>query len=131
MSHQDEPEGEGAEDVAEKIALASDRESEDEEGFPSVDQIIGTFMKESSLWPVLIVMLGSAGVFGGAMLVLAGVDKNPFAAAALVLLLGMTADVVFRSRRQTGLRNLARLAGLIWLVAAAFAGLAVWSGIAY
>ncbi len=123
MSHQDEPDGE-------EIALASDRESDDDE-FPNVDQIIGTFMKESSLWPVLIVMLGTAGALGGAILVLAGVDHSPFAAAALILLLGMTVDVAFRSRRNVGLRNLARLVGLIWLVAAAFAGLAVWSGVAF
>lgn len=128
MNHQDEPEAEGAD---EHIPLASDRENEDEDGFPSVDEIIGTFMTESSLWPVLIVMLGTAGAFGGAMFVLTGVDHNPFAAAALFLLLGMTVDIVFRSRRNVGLRNLARLIGLIWLVAAAFAGLAVWSGIAF
>jgi hypothetical protein len=110
-------------------ALSSEREDEDD--FPSVDQVIGTFLKESSLWPVLIVLLGAAGAFGGAMLVLVGVDHNPFAAAAVVLLLGMTADLVVRSRRNPGLRNLARLIGLIWLVAAGFAGLAIWTGLAF
>jgi hypothetical protein len=39
--------------------------------------------------------------------------------------------VVVRARRRGVLRNLARLVGLVWAVAFAFAGLAVWSGIAY
>lgn len=136
MSHQDETEGEAAgpdqgQVTGEDIALAPDREHEEGSDFPSVDEIIGTFMKESSLWPVLIVMLGTAGAFGGALLVLTGVDRSPFAAAALVLLFGMTADVGFRSRRNPGLRNLAKLLVLIWMVAAAFAGLALWSGLAF
>ena len=124
MSHPDEPEDD------ERI-LPPDREDDDDDGVPSVDQIIGTFMTEASLWPVLIVMLGALGAFGGTILVLAGLDRNPFAAAALVLLLGMTLDVAIRSRRDVGLRNLARLIGLLWLVAAGFAGLGLWTGVAY
>jgi hypothetical protein len=109
--------------------MSDDREPDD--GFPDFDELIGTFMKETTLWPVLVVVLGSLGAFGGALIVLVGVDHNPFAAAALVLLLGMTIDVVVRARRRGVLRNLARLVGLVWAVAFAFAGLAVWSGIAY
>lgn len=124
MSHPDEPEGDPG-------VLSSDDEPRDGEDFPSVDEIIGTFMTESSLWPVLIVLLGTAGAFGGAMLVLSWVDRNPFAAAALLLILGMTIDLTVRSRSNPGLRNLVRLVALIWVVAAAFAGLAVWSGIAF
>ncbi|MFK7896950.1 MAG: hypothetical protein AB8G23_13990 [Myxococcota bacterium] len=111
--------------------LSPEQSDGDGDEFPNVDQIIGTFMKESSLWPVLIVLLGTAGAFGGAMLVLVGVDRNPFAAAALVLLLGMTTDLLIRSRKNQGLRNLARLVGLVWFVAACFAGLAVWTGLAF
>lgn len=108
--------------------------SEDEEtpeDFPNFDELIGGFMQEASLWPVLVVLIASAGAFGAAMLVLTGIDHNPFAAAALLLIFGMSVDVFVQSRRKTVYRNLARLVGLIWCAAICFAGLAIWSGIAY
>jgi hypothetical protein len=107
-----------------------DDDQGDDDGFPSVDGLIGTFFSEASLWPVLLVMLASMGAFGAALLVLAGVDHNPFAMAALVLLAGMTLDVLIRSRRIDGLRNVARMIASVWGVAAGFAALAMWTGIA-
>lgn len=103
----------------------------DDDEFPSVDQLIGTFMREASLWPVLAVVLGSGGAFAAMMLILALVDRNPFAVVALLLVLGMTVDVLFRARRRPSYRNGARLLLLVWGVGLAFAGLAVWSGIAF
>lgn len=97
---------------------------------PSVNDLLGLLARESTLWPLLIVMLASLGAFGAAMLVLAFVDRNLFAAAALVLVLGMTLDLAWRSRTRPGLRNLARAAGLLWGVAIALAGLAVYFGLA-
>lgn len=102
-----------------------------DDGLPGFDQLIGTFMREPSLWPVLAVALGSGGAFAATLMVLAGVDRNPFAAAALLLVLGMTIDVVVRARRRPSYRNGARLLGLIWLAGFLFSGLALWSGIAY
>ncbi len=104
---------------------------DDDGGFPGPDELIGTFMREPALWPVLIVALGSAGAFGAALLILTAVDRNPFAAAALLLILGMSIDVGFRARRRAGYRNLARLIGLIWLASIAFAALAIWTGLAF
>ena len=104
-------------------------ESSDE--FPSVDELLGSFMNEASLWPVLIVAIGSGGAFGAAMLVLAGIDHNPFAAAALLLVFGMSVDVFIQSRRKALYRNVAKLVGLVWGAAIAFAGLALWTGIAF
>lgn len=98
--------------------------------FPSVDELLGSFMSETSLWPVLIVVIASSGTFGAAMLVLAGIDHNPFAAAALLLILGMSVDVVIQSRRKAVYRNVARMIGIIWCTAIGFAGLAIWTGIA-
>ena len=103
----------------------------DGDGIPDVDQVIGTFMSEASLWPVLAVILGSGGAFAAALMILAVVDRNPFAAAALFLVLGMTIDVVYRARSRPSYRNGARLLLSIWAVGFAFAGLAVWSGIAF
>jgi hypothetical protein len=98
--------------------------------FPSVDELIGSFMKEASLWPVLIVAIGSGGAFGAAVLILTVIDRNPFAAGALLLTLGMTIDVLIQSRRKAVYRNIAKLVGVVWCVAFAFAGLGIWTGIA-
>jgi hypothetical protein len=107
------------------------RDDETQEDFPSVDELIGSFMQEASLWPVLIVAIGSAGAFGAALFILTGIDRNPFAAAALLLILGMSVDVFLQARRKAVYRNLARLVGLVWCAAIALAGLAIWTGIAF
>ncbi len=99
--------------------------------FPNVDDLIGDVMKEASLWPVLIVAIGSFGTFGAAILILTGIDHNPFAAAALLLIFGMSVDVFFQARRKAVYRNVARLVGLIWTAAFALAALAIWTGIAF
>jgi hypothetical protein len=132
LSTEREPDSElGADvDVDPDEAPGVDSPLEDDDRFPSVDDLIGSFLSESSLWPVLIVMLGSAGALGAALLVLTGVDRNPFAALALLLLAGMTLDVVIRARRIPGLRNVARMVVLIWGVAIALAIVAIETGIA-
>ena len=106
-------------------------DEEQPEDFPGIDGLVGNFMQEASLWPVLVVIVGSAGALGAAILVLVGVDHNPFAAAALLLILGMTADILIRAWRRGENRHIARLIGLVWLAAIAFAALAVWTGIAF
>ena len=124
------PEEEESRDKAEQGTDVLE-ESEDDDAFPDIDTVLGTFMSEASLWPILIVALGSGGAFGAAMLVLAGVDHNPFAAAALFLVGGMTVDVALRARREASFRNIAKFVGLLWGSAFAFAALAIWSGIAF
>ncbi len=108
--------------------------SEDEEtpeDFSTFDEMLGSFMAEVSVWPVLTVAIGVAGTFGAALLLLAGIDYNPFAAVALLLIFGMSVDVFVQARRKAVHRNLARLVGLIWCAAIALAGLAIWTGIAF
>ena len=100
------------------------------EDFPNLDELIGSFMQEASLWPVLVVAIGSGGALGAAILILVGVDHNPFAAAALLLILGMSVDVFVQSRRKSVYRNLAKLIGLVWCSAFAMAALGLWTGIA-
>lgn len=96
-----------------------------------VDRVIGSFLRESSLWPVLVVLLGSGGAFAAALMVLAFVDRNPFAAAALILIFGVTVDVCHRAWTRPHYRNGALLLGLLWAMGLVFAGFAVWSGIAF
>jgi len=96
------------------------------EGPPSLDELLGGVFEETTLWPLLIVLAVSGGTLGAALIVLAFADRNPFAAAALVLLLGMTLDLGWRARSRPRLRNLARGVGLLWLSATALAGVAYW-----
>jgi hypothetical protein len=110
------------------VGPSDERESDE---LPGVDQLIGTFIDEPSLWPVLAVAVGSGGAFAAALMILAVVDRNPFAAAALVLLLGMTIDVVFRARTRPSHRNGARLLLSIWTMGFVLVGVALWSGIAF
>jgi hypothetical protein len=108
-----------------------DEDEERPEDSPNFDELIGSFMKEASLWPVWVVAIASAGTFGAALLILTGIDHNPFAAAALLLIFGMSVDVFVQARRKAVHRYLARLIGLIWCAAIALAILAVWTGIAF
>jgi len=106
------------------------RGQEEGDEFPGLDEMIGSFLSEPSLWPVLIVILGSSGAFGAAALVLTVVDRNPFTGVALLLLGGMSLDLILRSRRNPGLRNVAKLLMLIWGAAVVLAGIAAWTGLA-
>ena len=106
------------------------RQDSEPEDLPSPNEILGTLFGEASLWPLLIVVLGSSGAFGAALIVLSVGDRNPFALAALVLILAMTTDTLVRARRRTDLRNLAKLIVLFWAVSIALAGVAVFTGIA-
>jgi len=105
---------------------------DDEDGaFPTVDELIGTFLGEPSLLPVVIVILLSGGAFGAAALILTVLDRNPFAAAALLLITGMTVDMCLQARKKQRFRNVARLIGLIWAASVALAIIALWSGVAF
>ncbi len=110
--------------------LPKDVSEESSGEFPGVDELLGSFMSEASLWPVLVAAIASGGAFGAAMLILTGIDHNPFAAAALLLILGMTIDVFIQARRKAIYQNIAKMIGLVWCAAIAFAALAIWTGIA-
>ena len=106
-------------------------EREDEDAFPTLDELLGTFFTEAALLPVVVVVLGTGGAFGAALLVLTAVDRNPFAMGALVLIAGMTVDVSLRARKEAGFRNLALLVGMVWGASVLLAIVAVWTGIAF
>lgn len=115
-------------------APAPERGPTEDEGdgdFPSLDELIGTFFTETALLPVVVVVLGTGGAFGAALMILTVVDRNYFAAAALVLLAGMTVDVSLRARKEAAYRNVALLIGMVWGASVLLAGVAVWTGIAF
>ena len=107
-----------------------ERRDNDDDEFPTLDELIGTFFEEASLLPIVVVVLGTGGAFGAALLILTGVDRNPFAAAALILIAGMTVDISLRARKEASFRNIAMLIGMVWLSSVALAGVAIWTGIA-
>lgn len=102
---------------------------EEFEDLPSANHMLGTLFEESTLWPLVIVLLGSGGAFGAAMMILAVNDRNIFAAAALFLIMGMTIDIVIRARRGDGPRNVAKLLGGFWVSSALLAAVAAYTGI--
>ena len=116
--------------ASERQTDSEHREASEPEDLPNPNEILGTLFAEASLWPLLIVVLGSTGTFGAALIVLALGDRNPFALAALLLILAMTTDTLIRARRRTDLRNVAKLIALFWTVSIALALVAVFSGIA-
>jgi hypothetical protein len=107
--------------------LKSNAEIED----PSTQtDFLGDLLEETSLWPILLVVLFSTGAFGAGMIVLAIGDRNPFAAGALLLVAGMTVDTLIRATRRSGLRTIAKLIALFWVISIGLALVALFSGIA-
>ena len=137
----DDPASDGEYESAEESTEAQDEPTsplpdhdfrdDESDAFPTIDELIGTFFQEPSLLPIVIVILLSGGAFGAAMLILTVLDRNPFAAAALILITGMTVDICLQARKKQSFRNVARLIGLVWAVSVALAILALWSGIAF
>lgn len=126
----EESEEEGGPQPGDGEARSTRDPSSEKDDSPGLDDLLGVLLHESTLWPLLIVIVASFGALGAGVIVLSVVDRNPFAAGALILLLGMTIDLLWRSRSRPGLRNLARGVGVIWLAALALAGLAIWLGLA-
>ena len=113
----------------EDVPASPDSRRDEPEDLPSGHEMLGTLFAESSLWPLLSVIIGSLGALMAALLVLALGDRNPFAAGALLLIVGMTLDIGIRSRRKATLRHLAKLLALLWSVGIALAIVARLSGI--
>jgi hypothetical protein len=91
-----------------------------------LERWIAPYFHDSTLWPVLAVA-AAIGVTGlAALLLLAALDRNLYAQAALLAVAWMSADAVLRerrARRRLGLAGRSILA--LWALAAA-AALAAW-----
>ncbi len=109
---------------------AESEQTEETEGASAETDYLANILEETSIWPILLVVLFSTGTFGAGMIVLAIGDRNPFAAAALLLVAGMTIDVLVRARCRTELRTIAKFIILFWVVSSSLALIALISGIA-
>ena len=115
-------------DSDEEPESATPEDAGPEDG-PSANELLDTLFTDTALWPLLTVILISGGAIGAGILVLAFGDHNYLAAAALLLLAGMTIDVSVRSRREPSYRILAKAVLALWASAIALALVAVFSGI--
>jgi hypothetical protein len=104
------------------------RDEEPPAGARPLDQHLGVFFRDPSLWPVLVVSALIFVTLGASALALALRERNLFAAGALAVLLVVSGDLVQRDlrRRRLGLASRALLA--LWALSALAAALAVHLG---
>ena len=102
---------------------------EDPEDGGGLERHLRTYVEDSTLWPVLIVLVVSLAVLGAALLLLAWEAGNPFAILALVLLAATSVEGVVRSvRRRRRLGTGSVLVLLLWGLAGLVALAAASSG---
>ena len=90
-----------------------------------VDRFILPFVREPTLWPVLIVLVAHAVAFIGPAMLFAIRDGGPGSRTTLALLALLSALVIrFEWRRDHHLASLTALTALTWLGSLAFAYLA-------
>jgi hypothetical protein len=95
-----------------------------------LERWIEPYFRDSTLWPVLLVAAAILTTLLATVLVLALADRNLAAMAALLALGWMSVDAtlrVLRARRRLGLVGASILG--VWLLAAAAAIAARWSGL--
>ena len=87
----------------------------------AVDRHLAIFYRDSTLWPVLVVVVGAVGTLGASMLVLAVRERNPYSLVALAVLGWVSVDVVWRDLRERRFGVASRAIVFLWCVAAAVA----------
>ncbi|MGH0030140.1 MAG: hypothetical protein ACQGVC_10145 [Myxococcota bacterium] len=87
------------------------------------------YVREPTLWPVLLVAIIIFVTIGAAVLLAAVVQRNAFAAAALALLLGLSVDQAVREWRSGGVGWVTGTIAAFWILSAAAALAAVASGL--
>jgi hypothetical protein len=96
----------------------------------SLDEWLGSFARDATLRPVLIVAIGCLTAIGAGALLLAIHGRSLPAIAALALLALGTTDLFVRNLRRRRFGPAARLVAALWLLSALAAVGAVWSGLA-
>jgi len=92
-----------------------------------VELWLAPFFRDHTLWPVLVTAALIFAALGASALLMA-LERNPFAVAAVFLMLWITADAGIRSWRAGGSRLLLGCIAGFWLLSAAAAIAARWSG---
>ena len=94
-------------------------------GDPDEPQSIGDhlreYLRDSALWPVLIVGIAIFATLGGAVLLTALRGRNLFALLAIVVIACVTADAVIREVRKGGPGLVCGIALSLWALSGAAA----------
>jgi len=105
------------------------REDEDE-GRDRVDRFVLVFVRESTLWPILIVIVGHMVVFIAPVMLIAARELRPSALVAMAVLVWLSVNLVRYDRRRAGrLSQLTALALVVWTLSVVTAVAAHWYGI--
>lgn len=95
----------------------------------AVDRHLAVFYRDSTLWPVLSVVVGAVAALGGFTLVLALRERNPYSLVVLAIVGWISADLVWRDLRRRRFGPASRVVLLLWAVAGGAALLAHRIGI--
>ncbi len=88
---------------------------------------LAPYFRDSTLWPVLVTIAAIFVVLGASALLLA-LERNPFAVAAVLVLLWISLDAAIRNQRRGGSRLLLGCIAAFWLLSAAAAAGVRWAG---
>lgn len=94
-----------------------------------IDLWLMPFFRDSSLWPVLAVIVLCLTTVGAGVLLTAWLSRNPFALAALLLLALMSGDIAIRAHRRGKSRVLLWCVIGFWLGSVAMAVVGIAAGI--
>lgn len=84
----------------------------------SLGDWLAPFFEDPALWPLLFVVGGIFSVLGAAALLLATVERSPFAAAALLPAFWISVDVAFREWRRGGFGRASACIAVLWTLSA-------------
>lgn len=87
------------------------------------------YLRDPSLWPVMLVSLAIFVTLGATILLVALRSRNRFVLLGLIALIGITIDAVVREIRARGPGPTCALAAVLWGLSALAAAAAVASGI--
>src|SRR5262247_436068 len=93
-----------------------------------LERWIAPYFRDSTLWPVLAVAAATAVTGLASLLLLAAVDRSPYAATGVLVLAWIGVDVALRERRALGRTGLAGRSVLALWALGAVAALAAWRG---
>jgi hypothetical protein len=110
-------------------AGARDPEAGGETGERGLGHWLRPYFADSTLWPVLFVAAAIGLTFGAATLLAALRLRNPFAIAALLILLVASGEAGLREVRGGGAGLVVGVLAGLWTGSAVVAGLALWLGV--
>lgn len=105
-----------------------DREPERDEHPATLAGHLALYLREPTLWPVLVVVLAAVTAFGASALLLALRDHNPLAAGAVLVAGVASVELCLRDRRRGGFGAATAIVAVGWLLSAGAAGTAVALG---